>query len=156
MSDRHRDAADGRSEVGRPVDAADGRDGTDRPVDRASGRGGADHVDRGRALGAGVAAFVAVHLLALLAVEGASLPALVGLEVVAVGLLFAGDAAATGLRPALSAGAGALAALAAVGLATGHLEVATWVVAAGPIVAVGGLLCAGRRYGRSATGGEPA
>lgn len=152
MSDPHRDpvpAGGGGEEAPSRVPPT-GRGGQSRSVDRAR-----PEADGGRALGAGVAAFVAVHLLALLAVEGPSLPALVGVEVVAIGLLFAGDAAATGPRTALPAGAGALGALAAVGLATGPLEVAPWVVAVA-VAAVGGLLYAGRRYGRSAAGGESA
>ena len=114
------------------------------------GGAGNDRTDRG--LGAGVTAFVAVHLLALLVLGDPSLPAVVGVEVVAVGALLAGDAATVGTRSALPATAGALVALVAVGGALG-LETPPWLVAVGTLAVAGTLLYAGHRYDRVLAGG---
>ena len=109
-----------------------------------------------RAIGTGIAGFVVVNLLALLAFGDPSFPALVGVEAVAVGSLLAGDAVATGARGALPAGAGVLVALVAVRIALGPLGLATWVVAAGTLLVAGTLLYAGRRYDGFVAGGDPA
>ena len=139
-----------------PPIGADG-DGT-ASDDGTSGRAvdGEGSTRRGRTIGAGVAGFVAVHLLALLVLEDPSLPALAGVEALAVGLLFAGDAATVGTGRALPAGAGVLAALVAAGVARGPLATAPWIVAVGLPVVAGSLLYAVHRYDRSVLGGEPA
>jgi hypothetical protein len=111
---------------------------------------GNDRTDR--RLGAGVTAFVAVHLLALLVVGDPSLPAVVGVEAVAVGVLLAGDAATVGTRAALPATAAALVAVVGVGVALG-LETPPWLVAAGTLAVAGTLLYAGHRYDRVLAGG---
>ena len=134
---------------------------SDRTVGDPTGRGDDEAAPRhrtgsGRTLGAGVAGFVAVHLLAILVFEDPSLPALVGVETVAVGSLLAGDAVATGARGALPAATGAIVALVAVGMALGPLGVATWVVAAGTLSVAAALLYAGHRYDRFVAGGDPA
>lgn len=113
-------------------------------------------VDDDRALGVGLAAFVAVHLLALLAVGDPSLPALVGVETVAVAALVAGDVLTTGRRTALTAAVGVLVALGAVGAALGPLAAPSWVVAVGLLAVAGTLLYAGGRYDRYLAGGGPA
>lgn len=128
-------------------DPTDGGDDEAPPRHRTGG---------GRTLGAGVAGFVAVHLLALLAFEDPSLPVLVGVEALAVGSLLAGDAVATGARGVFPAAAGVLVALVAVRMALGPPGVATWVVAAGTLVVAGTLLYAGHRYDGVVAGGEPA
>lgn len=108
-----------------------------------------------RSLAAGLAAFVAVHLLALLVVETPSLPAVAGVGALALGALLAGDAATVGPRHALPAAAGVLVALLAVGAALGS-GTPTWAVAVGPPAVAGTLLYAGHRYDRFVAGGGPA
>jgi len=120
---------------------------------------GADHeppTEGDRVLGVG--GFVAVHLLALLAVGEPSLPTLVAVEAVALVALVAGDAAATGvgLRRTLPAAVGVLAALVAVGVALGPAGAEPWVVAAAAFAIAGSLLYAGHRYDRYLAGGEAA
>lgn len=117
--------------------------------------GGAEDDRTDRTLGAGVTVFVAVHLLALLVLGEPSLPAVVGVEVVAVGALLAGDAATVGPREALPATVGALVALVAVGGVLG-LETPTWLVAVGGLAVASALLYAGHRYDRVLAGGGPA
>lgn len=129
---------------------------SDRRAGPVSESTGSDEGGGDRALGAGVAAFVAIHLLALLAVGEPSLPELLGVEVVGVGLLLAGDAVATGLRIALPAAVGVLAALALVWMALGPLEMPPWAVAVGLLVVTSAALYAGHSYDRSLAGGEPA
>ena len=130
---------------------ADGR--TDEVDDEEPSR---HRTGSGRALGAGVAGFVVVHLLALLAFEDPSLPVLMGVETLALGFLLAGDVVTAGAREALPAAAGAIVALVAVGMALGPLGVATWVAAAGTLPVAAALLYAGHRYDRFVAGGDPA
>ena len=113
-------------------------------------------VDPDRALGAGVVAFVAVHLLALLVLGSPSLPALVGVEAAAAGLLLAGDAAAVGPRRALPATAGVLVATGVAGWAVGAADGASWVVGVGLLAAAGAVLYGLHRYDRSVAGGGTA
>ena len=130
---------------------------TDRPTDGpSSGVAGAVGTGGDRALAAGLVAFVAVDLLALLALDGASTAALVGVGAVAVGLLLAGDVASVGAGTALPAAAGAIAGAAGVGVALGPLAAAPWVVAVGLLVLAGGSLYALHRYDRAVPGGGPA
>jgi hypothetical protein len=109
-----------------------------------------------RALGAGVVAFVAVHLLALLALGSPSLPALVGVEATAAGLLLAGDAAAVGPRRALPATAGVLVAAGIAGWAVRATGGSAWVVGGGLLAAAGAGLYALHRYDGSVAGGGAA
>lgn len=109
----------------------------------------------GRALGFGLAGFVAVHLLALLVVGEPSLPELLGIETVAVGLLLVGDALATHVRATLPVAAGVAVALGAVGLALDPAGMPPWVVAVGLLVVAGTALYAVHRYDRVLAGGEP-
>ena len=109
-----------------------------------------------RTLGAGVAAFVAVHLLAGLAFEDPSFPALVGVEALALGSLLVGDAVAAGARGALPAAAGAIAALVAVRIGLGPLGLATWIAAVVILLVAAALLYAGHWYDGFVVGGDPA
>ena len=113
-------------------------------------------VGGGRALGAGLAGFVAVHLLALLVLGEPSLPALVGVEAVAVGLLLVGDALATDVRAALPVAVGVGVALGAIRLALDPAGMPPWVVAVGLLVVAGTALYTVHRYDRFLAGSEPA
>jgi hypothetical protein len=126
------------------------------PDGPSSGVAVADEPGGDRALGAGVVAFVAVNLLALLVLDGASIPVLVGVEAVAVGLLVAGAVAGVRAGTALPAAAGAIAAAVGVGAALGPLAAAPWAVVVGLLVLAGGSLYAINRYDRAVLGGGPA
>ncbi|MFC6940076.1 hypothetical protein ACFQE8_08890 [Salinirubellus sp. GCM10025818] len=113
-------------------------------------------VGGGRALGAGLVGFVTVHLLALLVVGEPSLPSLLGIEAVAVGLLLVGDALATDARATLPVAVGVGVALGAVRLALDPAGMPPWVVAVGLLVVAGTVLYTVHRYDRFLAGGEPA
>jgi hypothetical protein len=111
--------------------------------------------DTGRALTVGVAGFVLVHLLALIALAEPSLPELAGVEALALVALVGGDAATTGDgRAAVLVGVTVLAALGAVGVALASAE--PWVVAVGVLAVAGGTLAGLGWYDRVVAGGRSA